>query len=259
MKIWNDNEVKSLFENVENCKKQNIALVQAFANHAQMFSRKQNSVRNYYYHEVDNLAKDKVRAAKLCIDLTKHTKSHFKNFDKIQEGDLFGEIDRLTASGFSVRAACLKLSGGDLPLMTRFQNKYQNMKRKIENNGNLNKNNVKKNDKSRVVLQNSQSQLAQNLGAKIIPFKVPSKITETDLNSLFLGLVRLVKKTLEEENLQKLNELKQNLLGKEEEIDALKSENDRLKRKLEENKQMALKRHLEKSKGQVNLQTAKRG
>ena len=137
MKIWNDGEVKALFENVENCKKNKVALVEAFAEHAKKFSRRPNSVRNYYYHEVDNLDADKVRAAKLRIDISKHKKAHFKNFDKVQEGDLFGEIDRLTSEGLSVRAACLKLSNGDLALMTRYQNKYQNMRRKLENNQNF--------------------------------------------------------------------------------------------------------------------------
>ena len=72
MKIWNDVEVKALFDGVENCKKQNLSLVRAFEEHAKKFSRKPNSVRNYYYHEVDNLAADKVRSARLRIDITKH-------------------------------------------------------------------------------------------------------------------------------------------------------------------------------------------
>ncbi len=305
MKIWNDEEVKSLFSCVEQNKAANGSLVRAFALHAKKFSRRPNSVRNYYYHEVDNLLVDKIRAKRLGINLNEHQKSHFENFDKVQEGDLFGEIDSLTKSGLSVRAACLKLSGGDLTKMTRYQNKYQNMKRKIENHNKtekkLQKNQQKltksqqkstkiseeinnkqklekkslkivKNNKlfeqnqpklennSQKIKNNSQNlknnsqiiektaKLLENMNkkyvknqqkninfqaknaqfdgkiakigefvnfknaeqeqsSKIIPFKIPRTLSDADINSLFLGLVRLIKKSVQDEMQQKQNEL----------------------------------------------------
>ena len=259
MKIWDDDEVKSLFQNVEKCKECGQSLVQAFAGHAKKFSRKPNSVRNYYYHEVDNLLADKVRAAKLKIDLTKHQKSHFKNFDKVQEGDLFGQIDALTSKGLSVRGACLKLSGGDLQVMTRFQNKYQNMKRKIENSQNFQKNSAKnpkkyeKNALKMKKLPQNDKKSAEN--AKIIPFKIPRTLSDADINSLFLGLVRLIKKSAQDESFESAKEMKQTIFKNEEQIASLKAELGKLKKEnallaeqiaktAHENKKMALEKRL---------------
>ncbi len=205
MKNWNDREVKELFVEVEKCKKESVSLKEAFLAHAKTFNRKPNSVRNYYYHEVDNLQNDVERTQRLGIDLSKHVKTHFEGFDKVQEGELFEKIEKLTIEGLSVRSACLKLSGGNLTLMTRLQNKYQNMKRKLE----------KKED-------------------KIIPFK-QKRLTESDINNLFLGLVKLIKKTAVEEvqNNSGTNELLKKafkeLNEKDVQIVKLKHENEKLK------------------------------
>ncbi len=228
MKSWNDKEVKALFCAVENCKANGTSLKGAFSAHAKSFKRKPNSVRNYYYHEVDNLVSDAERTKRLNIDLSKHSKTHFKGFDKTQEGELFEKIEKMTSDGASVRSACLKLSGGDLSLMTRLQNKYQNMKRKLDKKDN------------------------------IIPFK-QKILTENDINSLFLGLVKLIKKTALEEarNNAGTNELLKkafkDLAQKEDEIVKLKHEIERLKvenRALsaKNGKQEALKKHLSSSK-----------
>ncbi len=273
MKIWNDVEVKALFDGVENCKKQNFSLVRAFESHAKKFSRKPNSVRNYYYHEVDNLAADKVRAARLRIDITKHQKSHFKNFDKMQEGELFDEIDRLTSNGFSVRSACLKLSGGDLALMTRYQNKYQNMKRKIENNQNSNNFSKKGSGKAKKSPLQIKVLKEKAKDSKIIPFKMPYSLSDADINSLFLGLVKLIKKSAQEETAENFSELKNVLNKKESELKNLKQEFERIKTenlallsKVQENahldKKLALEKHLAKPpisvKAKSSLQNMKR-
>ncbi len=233
MKIWKDEEVKSLFGEVEKCKKEKKSLKQAFVSHAGKFHRKPNSVRNYYYHEVDNLLQDKERCRRLEIDLKNHEKSHFENFDKIQEEELFEKIENLVKKGHSVRSACREISGGDLSLMTRIQNKFQNMKRKV----------VKKDN--------------------IIPFQNKQKVlTENDINSLFLGLVKLIKKTALEEakqNFMPSNELLKkafaDLSKKDMQIDELKAnlqrlkiENKMLRRELEGDKTSALERHLSHSR-----------
>ena len=77
------------------------------------------------------------------------------------------EIKALTESGMSVRSACFKLSGGDMTLMTRLQNKYQNLK--------------------------TQNTLPNN----IVKFR-QKFLTDSDINSLFLGLVKLIKKNASE-------------------------------------------------------------
>ena len=47
MNIWKDEEVKSLFLEVESAKSKGQALSVAFLNHAKSYGRKKNSVRNY--------------------------------------------------------------------------------------------------------------------------------------------------------------------------------------------------------------------
>ncbi|MGN1201498.1 MAG: hypothetical protein ACI4R8_04520 [Candidatus Caccovivens sp.] len=237
MKIWSDKEVKSLFESVESCKDDGKSLKIAFELHAKTFKRKPNSVRNYYYKEVDNLKEDAERCKRLRIDLDKHIKNHFMVFGQ-EEADLLHQIDVLTKQGFSVRSACQKLSGGDLALMTRLQNKYQNEKKK----------------------QTGQ----------VIPFRARQKsLTENEINSLFLGLVKLIKKTAVEDIMEKTKLEKESsafLLKKafvdlgrkdkqiaelQENFKLLKSENEKLVAKLEEsgkNKNQALKAHFKQKR-----------
>ena len=74
--IWNDDEVKSLFTKVEECKKNNQAVRNAFLQHGKEFNRQPNSVRNYYYHEIDNLIEDKLRCERVGIDISKHKKTN---------------------------------------------------------------------------------------------------------------------------------------------------------------------------------------
>lgn len=229
MKIWKDEEVKALFYEVEDCKKGNTSLKVAFEKHAKNFKRKPNSVRNYYYKEVDNLLLDKKRCGDLGIDLEKHKKTHFICFEKQESENIVLEIEKLTKLGMSVRSACYKLANGDLARMTRLQNKYQNMK----------KNNI-------------------------IPFRNKQKLlSENEINSLFLGLVRLIKKTAIEEFSEKVKQGEENLqvfmkkafsdLNKKDEkiaqlqqaFDEVKKENQELIAKLKLNeKKQSLKKHL---------------
>lgn len=226
MKIWSDEEVKSLFNEVEKCKKEQNALRTAFYVHAKQFNRKPNSVRNYYYREVDNLLKDKKRANRLGLNLDVHDKTHFINFEKVQEEELFEEIEKRVAKGQSVRSACLDLSKGKLPLMTRYQNKYQNMKRKIENKNN------------------------------IIPFK-RNVISDEEINSLFMGLVRLIKRTAQEQaspnallnkTLSDLNKKEQELENLKQEFEKIKAQNRQLLKKCEQSKTDALALHIIKTR-----------
>lgn len=242
MKCWNDEEVKALFCEVENCKTKQKALREAFVLHAQKFNRKPNSVRNYYYHEIDNLKKDEIRNKKLQVDLSKHIKTHFQNFDKYQEEELFEKIEKYVENGMSVRGACLKLSKGDLLLMTRYQNKYQNMKRKIQSNN-------------------------------IIPFKQQSRtLSDNEINSLFLGLVKLIKKSAQEE-INSTNRVPEQLLKKSiidlnkenKEISTLKFEYEKLKKensellsKIKQNKKEAFEAHILKNRISSGKENTKR-
>ena len=223
MKIWSDEEVKSLFLEVEKCKDGNLPLREAFAAHAEKFGRKQNSVRNYYYADVENLKSDKNRASRLGIFLKKHSKTQFKKFEKDEEEKLLSEIKNFKKRGVSVRQACEKLSGGDLAEMTRLQNKYQNLtKRKMPDN--------------------------------VIAFKKERLLTESDINSLFMGLVKLIRKTAVDELMEKtriekessayllkrafmdLNKKDKQITALRAEFENLKNENRALLEKIEESK-----------------------
>lgn len=173
---WKDEEVKSLFKEVEKTKGKGKSIKEAFFNHAQKFSRKQNSVRNYYYREVDNLLKDAKRLKDLGINISKHQKQEVKFFGENEGEKIVEEINKLVRKGDSVRQACLKLSGGNVALMLRYQNKYRNQS-------------VKGDDKQKFV--------------NILDFKNRQKVlTDSDLNGLFMGLLKLLKKNAYEEALQ---------------------------------------------------------
>ena len=141
------------------------------------------------------------------------------------------EIDNLIKSGMSVRSACFKLSNGDLTQMTRLQNKYQNMKK-----------------------------------TNVIPFRQKRKVlSDSEINSLLLGLVRLIKKTAVDEFVQnnnsasvqtsimkkafcELNEKDAQILELKANFDRLKRENQELLTKLKSiEKKDSLKQHIKKS------------
>ncbi len=175
--LWDNQEVQNLFENVEKIKSNNKPLKNAFIEHAVKYGRKPNSVRNYYYHEIDNLKSDKERLNVLKIDLSKHLKSSIIYFSAEEEQTLMKEIDKLVKDGVSVRKACYTLSNGDVGKMLRYQNKYRNY--------------ISKNKENKIVSNDN-----------IIKFtKKKNIISESEIQSLFMGLVRLVKRnTIEEIN-----------------------------------------------------------
>lgn len=214
--LWKDEEVKDLFQYVESTKHKKQPLKTAFMQHAKKYGRQPNSVRNYYYHEVDNLTSDTLRASRLKIDIKNHEKTEINYFSAEEEEKLMHKIEKLVEEGNSVRKACLILSNGDIDLMLRYQNKYRNylIKKKPEK---VEKGNIIKFAK-----------------------KQSENLTDNDINNLFLGLVRLVKRNAMEEATSKLrderasaNEMLRKAivdLGKKDrEIKSLKEEFARLK------------------------------
>lgn len=167
--IWSNQEVKELFNQVEQTKKSGRPLKDAFIAHAERYTRKPNSVRNYYYHEIDQLGNDLNRLKKLGIDLEKHKKTAIVFFSSNEEQSLMQEITKLIDSGMSVRKACLTLSNGNVEQMLRYQNKYRNY------------------------LVKQKSEAIDN--TKVIKFtKKKTTLNDNDIQSLFMGLVRLVKR-----------------------------------------------------------------
>ena len=173
---------------IEKAKSGNVR-TNAFEEIARKTNRKPNSVRNYYYK---NLAKEKTRFLPFSASEVKHS---------------LREIILGTSRGESVRSICLRLSGGDKSKMLRFQNKYRTVlrnhpqkitaiKNELETQGYL----VKSPIKSNVVM---------------LPERKGKNLTDTDINNLFLGLMRLIKKQAED--------------GVKNQIEILKAEVERLK------------------------------
>ena len=162
---WNKNNIKALFSFIEENNHKNIPIIKSFEIFAKKTNKNMLSVRNFYYAFVKLLKINKKLQTEYDIDISKHQIQKFIHFDKKQEEDLISQIEKYTKEGFSVREACQNLSNGDIKTMIRLQNKYQNHKNKC----------------------------------KIITFPVqkqpemPKKLTNDEINSLFLGLVKLVR------------------------------------------------------------------
>ena len=208
--IWKDEEVKDLFNAVENAKNEGKKVGFAFQEHAMKYSRKPNSVRNYYYNEIERLKSDEKRLNNLNIDLSLHKKTLKKCFSNQEKNEIIQKIKSLVDNGCSIRKTYFMLSNEEITTMLRYQNKFRSMQPQKNNN--------------------------------VLTFrKRPSKITDSDLQGLFMGLIRLVKKNVEDEMAEKLNqqfdkneEIERTLIAKlgqkERELAFLKDDNERLKK-----------------------------
>ncbi|MEG1752173.1 MAG: hypothetical protein RR140_03425 [Clostridia bacterium] len=171
-KEWTDEQLKKLFWQIEVAKKNNKNLLKTFEDFAKVNNKQKFSVRNYYYEKVKMFMQNKLLAQKFGINLSVHAKQNKIKFSQTDSKNLITEIEKQTAKGISVRKACYNLSNGDMNQMVRFQNRYRLEK--------------KCNNIIKMPVTVAQQQL-----------------TESDVNSLFLGLLKLVK-----ENAQKSAESK---------------------------------------------------
>lgn len=173
---WSNTEIKNLFDMVENYKLKNLPLVKAFEDYAKNSGRKCNSVRNYYYDEINELKNNEEKRKLLNIELKNHEISSPKNFSDAETKNLIEKINSQTKNGLSVRKACLNLAGGDATKMIRYQNKYREFLNKKQHSSNV------------VYMKRRESK----------------NISEKDIDSLFLGLIKLVKKSASESIEKKL-------------------------------------------------------
>ncbi len=215
---WTSEEIKKLFNYVSEQKEKFLTLSNIFESYANISGRKPNSVRNYYYSQLNDFKNNPSLLQKLEIDLSKHNKQTFKHFSLTESKELKEKINNLIKSGHSVRSACLELAKNDPKVMMRLQNKYQ-----------LLKNNKEKTN----ILQFPKKSSANT--------KQP--ITDTDINNLFLGLVKVIKRSVQEQTNQELisecewanNTLRKtlvNLTTKEHEIKSLNLQNTILSQKV---------------------------
>lgn len=188
---WNNEEIKQLFNTVEKFKKQNRSLLDAFSQHAHEFNRKPLSVRNFYYLKVDEILHDKKLVDQFNINVELHQKNNFAKFDERQTQKLLNYIKSRTKKGKSVRSACLEIVGNDAKQLVRLQNKYR-----LE----INKEKNQKKSTNFANFSEKNSKIQQKIPNNLINFPVeqkliPQKLTDAEIQSLFLGLVKLVKKS----------------------------------------------------------------
>lgn len=229
---WKDEEVKKLFNFVEQEKLKNKSLCDIFKNYALISSRKPHSVRNYYYAELKFLEQNNDKATRLNIDLAKHTKCEQKAFSDSETKQVLINLLKLTQKGYSVRKACFELSGGNITNMVRYQNKYRTVL-------------VKQPE----LLQECKQELNIESTAQknnVIKMKAKSShLADGEINSLFLGLVKLVKKqayeeascALKNENIKASESLRKTLVelaNKENELKKLRESFSVLEQKNEE-------------------------
>ncbi len=195
---WKDDQIIELFKFIEEKKEKHQSLLSIFKEFAILHNRKPNSVRNYYYLELGELQQNQGKLKRLNIDLSKHEKLSQVRFEQTEEQEIVKNILMLNSQGKSVRKACLELAQGDLTKMIRYQNKYRN---------------ILKNDPEMI---NKIARSLQVKGVSIAPrerktkpdnvFVMPKQNTamsDKDIEALFMGLVRLVKRVAAEQAEQK--------------------------------------------------------
>lgn len=221
-KSLNEKQIKQLLETVEECKQKNKPLLWAFEEIAKKFGRKKNSIRNFYYQFISRAEKEESLKEKYNINLEKHIKQNFSKFSSEEEAVLKQRIEEKLKQGFSVRNACLKLANNNPNLMVRYQNKYRNLTKEKTSKDNILKFPAKE--------------------------KSGSDLTDEEIKSLFLGIVKLVKKNaLKQADVlvkQKLEVINNQLIksvkttnDKEKEIEKLCEKNKELKTEIKKLKQ----------------------
>lgn len=180
---WTKSEICKLFSLVEEYKQKNKSLLKAFELFATKFARKTNSVRNFYYSQLKIFENEPNLAKDFNINLEYHKKGEQKFFSSEELELSMSKIDTLLKKGFSVRKACQQVAGGNIAEMLRLQNKYHSEKHK-------------------------KFESKQASKVLVMPAR-KAFLSESEINSLFLGLVRLVKKSAEESAEQNLgNQIK---------------------------------------------------
>lgn len=215
-----------LAEIIKECIQNNYNLNRTFEEISRGLNIKKESAKNYYYSFASFLKKNKNTFDD--ISLNKLVGGYFKKFTENEISNLVETVDSNLLKGISVRKTCLELAGNDAKTMLRLQNKYRNIKnkevkRKLEEKGKIINFDFEKN-------------------------RLNKKITDDDINALFSGLVKIVKKSAMENVATELkiecNEANENfrttlidLNKKEAELKMLQEENRELNLKLEAQKE----------------------
>lgn len=112
---WSDDENNLLWETADEAQQLGLPLKAVFERIAEKTGRRPNSIRNYYYAQVQKREGGQERAAR------------FVPFTQQEVDDLMEQVLTARANGQSVRSCLQKLSQGDHSLMLRYQNKYRSV------------------------------------------------------------------------------------------------------------------------------------
>ena len=186
---------------------QGMPRLQAFEKYAKLNNLKSETIRNQYY--------SLVKEFQLTKQFSINTNKPFTRQELIQS---MSNIVKLINQGKSIRTACLIESGGEAKLMLRLQNKFRSMIKKdinflIKLGYNPDVNNekiflfdeVKKKDlnlKPTTILyknnsidsKNDSITTKNNNEPKILKMPNNNLLTDNDINNLFMGLVKMVKR-----------------------------------------------------------------
>ena len=127
MENWTVEEMKRLFSLAEQTRREGKGLKAAFEVCARETGRRPNSIRNYYYAQSKALSLLPEYSKKLGIKRVNGVKAEFELFKEDELMKLIREILVRQASGESVRAITISMSGGDKSRMLRLQNKYRSV------------------------------------------------------------------------------------------------------------------------------------
>lgn len=112
---WSDTEADLLWETADEAQQQGLPLKSVFERIAIKTGRRPNSIRNYYYAQVQKRAGGEERPTR------------FVPFTEDEVHSLMDEVLRARAKNHSVRSCLQRMADGDHSLMLRYQNKYRSI------------------------------------------------------------------------------------------------------------------------------------
>ncbi len=112
---WSDSEANLLWETADEAQQQGLPLKSVFERIASETGRRPNSIRNYYYAQVQKRLGGDERPAR------------FVPFTEDEVNSLMEEVLRARAKGHSVRSCLQRMADSDHSLMLRYQNKYRSI------------------------------------------------------------------------------------------------------------------------------------
>ena len=219
--------------------------LEIFANFAREYGMRKESVRNLYYTHIAKIKNDVELQKNIGIDLHRHRVEKIEHFEpRILEKEMTQILENLEKKN-SLRMSCLIAANYDKKYMLRLQNKYRNLQKtdplylqKIAQNMNKTEENFE----------------AFTHPEKLLKMPSPPEysLDDKDINNLFLGLVRMVKRNALKDVSARLksecefaNETLRlslvDLSAKTREIENVRRQNEGLKKELEAHEKLLLK------------------